>query len=63
MPQAATIESLAHAFRMMKAMQAQGIEWGEDYRRPPLPSQATSRTGSKAISAERWADRLVAACR
>ena len=23
----------ARAFRMMKAMQAQGIEWGEDYRR------------------------------
>ncbi len=33
MPQAATIKSLPHAFRMMKAMQAQGIEWGEDYRR------------------------------
>ena len=32
MPQAATIKSLPHAFRMMKAMQAQGIEWGEDYR-------------------------------
>ncbi len=32
MPQAATIKSLAHAFRMMKAMQAQGIEWSEDYR-------------------------------
>ena len=33
MPQAATIKSLPHAFRMMTAMQAQGIEWGEDYRR------------------------------
>ena len=33
MPQAATIKSLPRAFRMMKAMQAQGIEWGEDYRR------------------------------
>ncbi len=32
MPQAATIKSLPHAFRMMKAMQAQGIEWGEGYR-------------------------------
>ncbi len=32
MPQAATIKSLPHAFRIMKAMQAQGIEWGEDYR-------------------------------
>ena len=33
MPQAATIKSLPRGFRMMKAMQAQGIEWGEDYRR------------------------------
>ncbi len=33
MPQVATIKSLPRAFRMMKAMQAQGIEWGEDYRR------------------------------
>ena len=33
MPQTATIKSLPRAFRMMKAMQAQGIDWGEDYRR------------------------------
>lgn len=33
MPQAATIKSLPGAFRMMKAMRAEGIEWGEDYRR------------------------------
>ena len=32
MPQAATIKSLPAAFRMMKAMQAEGVEWGEDYR-------------------------------
>jgi len=32
MPQTATIKSLSGAFRMMKAMQAQGVEWGEDYR-------------------------------
>ncbi len=32
MPQATTIKSLPRAFRMMKAMEAQGIEWGEDYR-------------------------------
>ena len=32
MPRSATIKSVAHAFRMMKAMEAQGIEWGEDYR-------------------------------
>jgi putative transposase len=32
MPQAATIKSLPAAFGMMKAMQAEGVEWGEDYR-------------------------------
>jgi hypothetical protein len=32
MPQTATIKSLPAAFRMMKAMQAAGVEWGEDYR-------------------------------
>jgi transposase-like protein len=32
MSQSATIESLPHAFRMMEEMQAQDIEWGEDYR-------------------------------
>jgi putative transposase len=32
MPQAATIKSLPRALRIMKGMQAQGIEWGEDYR-------------------------------
>lgn len=32
MPQAATIKSLPRAFRMMEAMQAEGVEWGEDYR-------------------------------
>jgi hypothetical protein len=33
MPQSATIKSMPAAFRMMKAMQADGIERGEDYRR------------------------------
>jgi hypothetical protein len=32
MPQTATVKSLPAAFRMMKAMQAEGVEWGEDYR-------------------------------
>ena len=32
MPQAAAIKSLLAAFRVMKAMQAQGIKWGDDYR-------------------------------
>jgi putative transposase len=32
MPQTATIKSLPVACAMMKAMQAEGVEWGEDYR-------------------------------
>jgi transposase-like protein len=32
MPQTATIKSLPAAFAMLKAMQAEGVEWGEDYR-------------------------------
>jgi transposase-like protein len=32
MPQSATIKSLPAAFAMMKAMQVEDVEWGEDYR-------------------------------
>ena len=32
MPQTATIKSLPLAFEMVKAMHAEGVEWGEDYR-------------------------------
>jgi transposase-like protein len=32
MPQTATIKSLPAAFEMLKAMQAEDVEWGEDYR-------------------------------
>jgi putative transposase len=38
MPQAVTIESLPEAFEVVKAMQAQGLEWGEGYR--PLGRRA-----------------------
>ena len=33
MPQRAMIESILRAYRMLKQMRAQEIEWGEDYRR------------------------------
>jgi hypothetical protein len=32
MPQAVTIRSLPKAFDFVKAMQADGLEWGEGYR-------------------------------
>ncbi|HMF06399.1 MAG TPA: hypothetical protein VKE72_05240 [Methylocella sp.] len=38
MPHAVTIESLPAAFEMMKAKQAGGLAWGEDYR--PLARKA-----------------------
>jgi hypothetical protein len=47
MPQTATIKSLPAAFAMMKAMRAEGIEWGEDYR-------ASARTRSPSCSRAAW---------
>src|ERR1700730_9983883 len=38
--QAATITSLPMAFEMVKAMQAEGLEWGEGYR--PLGRRAVA---------------------
>ncbi len=32
MPQIVTIRSLPEAFNVIKEMQADGCEWGEDYR-------------------------------
>ena len=48
MSQSATIKSLPRAFEMMKAMDAQGIEWGEDYR-------AAARAALKDILQQRIA--------
>jgi transposase-like protein len=45
MPQAATIKSLPRAFRMMEAMQAEGVEWGEDYRRAAADALRTILSG------------------
>ncbi len=53
MPQAATIESLPRAFRMMKAMQAQGIEWGEDYRGAAAGALKEGREGRMAAGIDR----------
>lgn len=51
MPRSATIKSLPRAFRMMTAMQAQGAEWGEDYRR-------AAGAALKEVLAGRMADRI-----
>ena len=52
MPQSATIESLPAAFRMMKAMQAEGVEWGEDYR-------TAARAALKEVLEARMGDLIV----
>jgi len=59
MPQrAATIESLSMAFEVVKAMQGQGLEWGEGYR--PLGRQALAGIieGQMAQAVDRWLEAL-----
>lgn len=56
--QAATIESLPMAFEMVKAMQADGLEWGEGYR--PLGRQALAAIleGRMSEAVDAYLDRL-----
>jgi putative transposase len=55
---AATITSLPMAFEVVKAMQANGLDWGEGYR--PLGRQALEEIieGQMAAAVERHLDRL-----
>ena len=53
MPQTATIKSLPRALRMMKSMQAQGIEWNEDYRRAAGDALETILTGRMDAAIDR----------
>jgi len=57
---AATITSLAMAFEVVKAMQAEGLEWGEGYR--PLGRQALEEIieDQMAAAVDRYLDRLEA---
>ena len=63
MPQAATIKSLPHAFRMMKAMQAQGIEWGEDCRRASGEALKGILAGRMAAAIDRHLAEMAGAAR
>jgi len=59
MPQhAATTESVTTAFKMVKEMQGDGLEWGEDWR--PLGRQALAEIieGRMAEAVDRWLDSL-----
>ncbi len=58
MPRAATTKRLPGAFRMMKAMQAQGIEWGEDCRRAGALALKAVLEGRMAGAAERHPEEM-----
>ena len=56
--QAATIESLAMAFEFVKAMRADGLEWGEGYRPLARRPLAEAIEGQMAAAVDRYLDRL-----
>jgi putative transposase len=58
MPQTATIKSLPAAFAMMKAMQAEGVEWGEDYRAAARHALAELLEGRMAETIDRHLERM-----
>ena len=58
MPQTATIKSLPVAFRMLKAMQTQGVEWGEDYRGAARDALAALLESRMAETVDRHLERM-----
>ena len=60
MPQAVTIRSLPKAFELVKAMQAQGLEWGEGYRGLGRKAIALILTGQMGQAIDEHLDRMAA---
>ena len=60
MPQSAAIKSLPAAFRMMKAMRAQGIEWSEDYRQAGASALKAVLEGRMARRLDRHLEEIAA---
>ena len=60
MPQAVTIRSLPRAFEFVKAMQAQGLEWGEGYRGLGRKAIAAILQGQMAQAVDQHLDRMAA---
>ncbi len=58
MPQIATIKRLPLAFAMVKAMQAEGVEWGEDYRGAARCALAELLEGRMAETIDRHLERM-----
>ena len=54
MPQTATIKSLPEAFEVVKAMQTDGLDWGEGYR--PLGRRALAEIVAEDV--DRWLGNL-----
>ncbi|MGQ0663628.1 MAG: hypothetical protein ACT4P2_08575 [Pseudomonadota bacterium] len=52
MLQTVTIQSLPQAFEVIKAMQLNGYEWGEDYRRAGGKAVAEVIEGQMAMAAD-----------
>jgi putative transposase len=60
MPQSVTIASLPRAFDLVKAMQGQGLEWGEGYRRLGRDALAAILQGQMAQEIDAHLDRMAA---
>lgn len=60
MPQAVTIRSLPRAFEFVKAMQADGLEWGEGYRGLGGEAIAAVLQGQMAQAIDQHLDRMAA---
>ena len=60
MPQAVTIRSLPRAFEFVKAMQAQGLDWGEGYRGLGRAAIAAILQGQMAQAIDQHLDRMAA---
>ena len=58
MPQAVTIRSLPRAFEFVKAMRAQGLEWGEGYRGLGREAIAAILQGQMAQAVDEHLDRM-----
>jgi hypothetical protein len=58
MPQTVTIKSLPVAFEMLKAMQAEGVEWGEDYRAGSRHALAELLEGRMGETIDRHLERM-----
>jgi putative transposase len=58
MPQAVTIRSLPRAFEFVKAMQADGLEWGEGYRGLGREAIAAVLQGQMAQAIDEHLDRM-----